>query len=449
MLFLYLLSVWNVEVVSTSENFFLPPLIAIDSLDNPYILVTLERDTVNYLYYQILFTKSYGSWIADTFETHGTQTADISVDRSFRIWTIYCQKNPIDTTFATVVAHKDVSGWVKDTVVADLSNRQTITTDASGNPHIAYDRMSDLHGYYGYFDGLVWYNEVVDSYVGEIYEPSITLDSQGHPCISYRDDYWEGGKKRWKIYLCYATKMGNIWYSQKVDSTMEDYYTTPTSLAIDNSDLPHIVYNYNSFDLVYIHWDGSNWEIDTLGDCLIATQRAIDTYSAGHPYILAELGGSSLLLYKSDGFWCAETLPLTPTTNFGGGGSLCIGNNGMIHIARIAFGNNNYEIHYLYGRPGGIEEGQKVPMVENLKLKLTPSIVSSDVQIQYIVSDKEYIKLNLYDILGRKITKLMDGYVEPGLYNCSLNLSNLCVGIYFLVLEAENGIVTQKIIVAR
>lgn len=447
MLFLYLVSVWNVEVVvSTSENLFRPPLIAIDSLDNPYILVALQRDSVNFLYYQILFTRTNGSWVADTFEINSGQTGDISVDTYFRIWTIYLQKNPIDTSFATIVAHKDVSGWVKDTVVADLSNGQTITTDTSGNPHIAYDRLSDLHGYYGYFDGLVWHNEVVDSYVGASYNPSITLNSQNRPCISYLDDQWEGGQKILRYYFCYGTKMDSIWYSQKIDS-VEDYYSS-TSLAIDNSDLPHIVYS-RDYDIEYAHWDGIDWDIDTLDGPLFCTQRAIDTDSLGHPYILAENGISSLLFYKSDGIWCAETLPFTPTTNYTLCGSLCIGHNGTIHIARIAFGNNNYEVHYLYGRPGGIEEWQKVPMVEDLKLKFTPSIVSRHAQIQYIVVDKQYIKLNLYDILGRKITKLMDGYVEPGLYNCSLDLSNLNAGIYFLVLEAENGIVTQKIIATR
>jgi len=73
--------------------------------------------------------------------------------------------------------------------------------------------------------------------------------------------------------------------------------------------------------------------------------------------------------------------------------------------------------------------------------------------IQYSIPDVEtqhaaslHTKLTLYDILGREITTLVNGYQKPGIYNVTFNASGLSSGIYFYKLSAGNNIVTRKML---
>ncbi|MGQ9571543.1 MAG: T9SS type A sorting domain-containing protein [Thermodesulfovibrionales bacterium] len=86
---------------------------------------------------------------------------------------------------------------------------------------------------------------------------------------------------------------------------------------------------------------------------------------------------------------------------------------------------------------------------KGLKLKVLPNIIRDNPQIQDIILEKQHINLNLYDILGRKITSIAEGTVEPGVYTYNLNTLNLASGIYFLILQGKEERKSQKIVVAR
>ncbi|MGQ9702587.1 MAG: T9SS type A sorting domain-containing protein [bacterium] len=95
----------------------------------------------------------------------------------------------------------------------------------------------------------------------------------------------------------------------------------------------------------------------------------------------------------------------------------------------------------------GIQEARSTKV--NIKLKVRPNVIRNDAKLEYTVSEKEHIGLDLYDILGRKVATITEGIFEPGLYTYNLNASNLASGIYFLILQCKEGRKSQKIIVAR
>lgn len=55
--------------------------------------------------------------------------------------------------------------------------------------------------------------------------------------------------------------------------------------------------------------------------------------------------------------------------------------------------------------------------------------------IKYILSESNYTKLDVYDLMGKHIKSLVNNYQKPGNYTVDFNAHNLSQGIYFYVLE--------------
>ena len=57
--------------------------------------------------------------------------------------------------------------------------------------------------------------------------------------------------------------------------------------------------------------------------------------------------------------------------------------------------------------------------------------------------------LEIYDVLGNKITTLVDDYKPAGRYELEFNAVNLPSGVYFYQLKAGNYIETKKMILIK
>ena len=75
-----------------------------------------------------------------------------------------------------------------------------------------------------------------------------------------------------------------------------------------------------------------------------------------------------------------------------------------------------------------------------------PNPFNSTVCFSYAVPSPGQIELALYDIMGRAVETLFDGYKTPGYYNLEYNPASLASGIYFLRMSAENFTKTQKVV---
>jgi hypothetical protein len=54
------------------------------------------------------------------------------------------------------------------------------------------------------------------------------------------------------------------------------------------------------------------------------------------------------------------------------------------------------------------------------------------------------VKLNIYDILGRKVTTLVNERKQPGEYEVEFKAASLPSGVYFYQLQAYNFVETKK-----
>ncbi len=434
MVFLCLLMYWVSEIVTVGAGIS-PNNIAVDSRGNPHILVLARNENVpGYIYYLMLYSKNRnGTWDADTFETHGGEplgiNGDIVIDCFDRIWVVYkTGSQPGDIKYL-VVACKDKSGWVKDTVDSGYTFYcQSITADSDGHPHVVYDNLIAPHNpaFYAYFDGYSWTKELFDTMIGN-FNCSVDVDSHGTPHISYYSyDIYTSQDNLW-----YATKPDE-WSYDEVDITYTSWFRS-TSIRVGPDNLPGIAYTDPGIDeeLKYAYYDGNAWNIDTieLYGGLCNSQKALDKDSLGQPYIVYAWGYKTWIAYKNTE-WHKELLPESSIND--SYGSVRIDKNGVLHIARISRSVDYQEIWYIYGNVG-IEEDVKEEIVTGIKVY--PNPFSNKV----IITSKKS-EVDIYDISGR----LVDSFSLQG--TVEWNTSSLSSGIYFLRFKTENSVITKKLV---
>ena len=85
--------------------------------------------------------------------------------------------------------------------------------------------------------------------------------------------------------------------------------------------------------------------------------------------------------------------------------------------------------------------------VASLHFKLAPTIVTDgNCKIMFTMLNAGNVSVNLYDATGSLVDNVLDGRLEAGEHDCSINTSELANGAYFVTLETPNGTVSEKLI---
>jgi hypothetical protein len=241
---------------------------------------------------------------------------------------------------------QDSQGWhqlVLDNGI-DSYNDPSLALDESGRPHVSYSSGGVLK--YAYLeepaagagvDQSGWHVETVQT-PGEGWHPSLALDSDGWPHITFVDGAYGGN-------LVYAWRDEAGWHSETVDAT--GMAVRHNDLALDASDRPHVTYYTYAGGgrTLYARRDGSDWLIETVEAVYgwdASISLALDPDS--HPHIVYyDIYSRSLHYAWHDGStWSIETvgtasvfmsLALNPTTR----------------QPHIAYSNNDdYLLHYVW-----------------------------------------------------------------------------------------------------
>ena len=78
-----------------------------------------------------------------------------------------------------------------------------------------------------------------------------------------------------------------------------------------------------------------------------------------------------------------------------------------------------------------------------------PNPFNSTTMITYSLPYASHMLLQLYDLSGRKISTLFEGYRQAGINTYKLNISGLSSGLYFVRLEAVGQVITRKVMLIR
>jgi len=94
------------------------------------------------------------------------------------------------------------------------------------------------------------------------------------------------------------------------------------------------------------------------------------------------------------------------------------------------------------------EKQNEVP--EKFELKQNyPNPFNPTTQIPYSLTETATVRLEVYNILGKKVATLIDQQMEPGTYQVTFDGSNLASGVYIYRLQAGTRVSTRKFILAK
>jgi len=97
--------------------------------------------------------------------------------------------------------------------------------------------------------------------------------------------------------------------------------------------------------------------------------------------------------------------------------------------------------------PGGITESPLIS--EGFSLRVVPNPFRNRTNIRFSLPKKNYVRLNIYDAVGRLCTPLWNGWLESGEYNFNWDRQAEISGIYFCLFQVGGLTIGEKIIAVK
>jgi hypothetical protein len=94
------------------------------------------------------------------------------------------------------------------------------------------------------------------------------------------------------------------------------------------------------------------------------------------------------------------------------------------------------------------EQDNNRPEIFSLKQNY-PNPFNPSTTISYSLSKSSYVKLRVYNILGKELTTLVDGFQSAGNHSAHFLASNMASGIYFYRLEAEGYTAMKQMLLVK
>ena len=272
-------SSWAVALADVDGDAFLDTVVANISAD-PNRLWHNQGNRV------FTVTQEFGDELG-LYWSRGVGLADLNGDSSVDLFEVTTAEDRVWFNQSIPPAIPNEEGWqvqLLDTR-GDAGYSPSLVLDANNHPHISYGRLfqdpDETISYlmYARWDGVRWHNELVGLSVSET---SLALDTTGKPHIAYttgpgnilKYTFWDGAE----------------WQVQIVDQVAFPQTMALGSLALDSNNRAHISYNTfsntsaNSELLKYAHWDGASWQIQTV-DTGLVYDGALALDASGSPYL--------------------------------------------------------------------------------------------------------------------------------------------------------------------
>lgn len=285
---------WECETVASSE--LGETALVMDSSDTPHLVYS---GSLNYA------VRSDGSWLIEPIHPRVGMYSSLDVDGNGHLSISYYDLTHRDLKYAEWKGNDWEIEWIASGL--DAGRWSSLKLDAIGNPHVSYYEDRALK-YATRNDGS-WNRETVDSgvFVTVGLYNSLALDRDGDAHISYIDDTNDD--------LKYATNSGGAWASEIVDLGGG----AMTSIAVDDDGIPHISYTSPANELKYAVWvgggsgdcfAGSNWDCEAIpGVYGFDSSLALD--GSGSPHIVFSFPPDLKYATKNGGSWVVETIDST------------------------------------------------------------------------------------------------------------------------------------------
>jgi photosystem II stability/assembly factor-like uncharacterized protein len=223
-----------------------------------------------------------------------------------------------------------------------------------------------------------------------------------------------------------TTNSGINWFSQFSSTTgIKTFHFLNLNTGYANAGITGILKTTNG---------GNNWDVI---NNTITGIKSMYFVNANTGWLVGYTGSAGLIVKTTNGGTNFDVLP-TMTSN-----SLnCVRFSG-INVGWIV-GDNGV---ILKTTTGGItfEQESTVDIPANFKLfQNYPNPFNPNTIIRFQIKDSRFVKLKIYDILGKEISTLVNEKMQPGTYEVKFDGSRLASGVYFYKLQAGDFQETKK-----
>ena len=111
--------------------------------------------------------------------------------------------------------------------------------------------------------------------------------------------------------------------------------------------------------------------------------------------------------------------------------------------------HKSFDFEAVAGKTTGItENNEKIPVKFNLAQNY-PNPFNPATKIEFGITEESRVKIEVFNILGEKVTILTDKFLTPGTYTVDFSAQNLPSGVYFYKLTANNYTKVRKMILEK
>ena len=356
-----------------------------------------------------------------------------------------------------------------------IDKANSLALDEGGNVYVTGESAESQIYPYNYDYATIKYdtsgNQLwVSFYYGLVngndHATSLTVDDNGNSCVTG----WSLGSGSSSNYD-YAT----IKYHTNGNSFWEARYNGPgndtdhaTSLAMDSDgnvyvtgwssgsgtsiDYATIKYNVFGNQLWVARYNGPGSGSDYA--------YSLDIDSNGNIYVTGEsLGSGTSIDYATIKYNSSGQQQWEARYNWEGqdiASSLAVDSNGNVCVTGYSYGNGTDYATIKYSG-GNVDNwlpveatvlGQPLPQEYQLEQNY-PNPFNPTTTIGYQLPTSGLVNLIVYDINGRKVITLIDGFREAGNHEITFDASNLPSGIYFYRIKSGDFIATEKMMLVK
>ena len=253
---------WSISIVSTGY-FYGPFDIQVDDQEVTHI-AWHNHDTENEAYAVLVD----GEWVVHDVDHPGHDGWDntLAIDSTGRPHTASIDPSQFGSESGVEYATFDGQSWNVEEVGSGPVPYEFgtgIVLDAEDRPRVVWFDGSTKDLKYAIKEGNTWSITTIDSEgdVGRF--PSLLLDGQGNPAVTYYEQITPS-----RGYIKFARWDGSRWNTQRID-TLESVFLghfgarRNSALVLDKNDNPVVAYSDEQV-VKLAWWDGSQWNVETV-----------------------------------------------------------------------------------------------------------------------------------------------------------------------------------------
>jgi hypothetical protein len=86
---------------------------------------------------------------------------------------------------------------------------------------------------------------------------------------------------------------------------------------------------------------------------------------------------------------------------------------------------------------------------DGFMLTVYPNPFNSTTHLRFDLTVDSNVKITIYDLLGRKVTDVLDRHLKAGYYHTEIDMSKYSSGMYFYILETQDHKVVKKMVLLK